>query len=180
MVLPDPGMVAVQATNGISDGMCLKALPGPDGYGKRVLTLAELKTDRSRRTLQMPRDAAAVLRALKAQQAKDRLRLGNAYTDIGVVFAMESGGPRWPQDVRKQFGKLCQRAGIGAGWHPHETRHTWVSVLSDAGVDIEDIADAAGHINSSVTRNVYRHQIADKVSKAAVAMDQIFGEVSGS
>jgi integrase len=56
--------------------MCLKALPSADGYGKRVLTLAELKTDRSRRTLQMPRDAAAVLRALKAQQAKDRLRLG--------------------------------------------------------------------------------------------------------
>jgi integrase len=158
---------------------CLKALPGPDGYGKRVLTLAELKTDRSRRALQMPRDAAAVLRALKAQQAKDRLRLGNAYTDSGLVFAMESGGPRWPQDVRKQFGKLCQRAGIGAGWHPHETRHTWVSVLSDAGVDIEDIADAAGHINSSVTRNVYRHQIADKVTKAAAAMDQIFGRVRG-
>jgi integrase len=156
--------------------MCLKALPGPDGYGKLVLTLAELKTDRSQRTLQMPRDAAAVLRALKAQQAKDRLRLGNAYS----VFAMESGGPRWPQDVRKQFGKLCQRAGIGAGWHPHETRHTWVSVLSDAGVDIEDIADAAGHVNSSVTRNVYRHQIADKVTKAATAMDEIFGQVSGS
>jgi integrase len=160
--------------------MCLKALPGPDGYGKRVLTLAELKTDRSRRTMQMPRDAAAVLRVLKAQQARDRLRLGDAYTSSGLVFAMESGGPRWPQDVRKQFGKLCQRAGIGAGWHPHETRHTWVSVLSDAGVDIEDIADAAGHINSSVTREVYRHQIADKVSKAAAAMDQIFGQVSGS
>jgi integrase len=134
----------------------------------------------SRRTLQMPRDAAAVLRALKAQQAKDRLRLGNAYSDSGLVFAMESGGPRWPQDVRKQFGRLCQRAGIGAGWHPHETRHTWVSVLSDAGVDIEDIADAAGHINSSVTRNVYRHQIADKLTRAAVAMDAIFGRVSSS
>lgn len=53
-------------------------------------------------------------------------------------------------------------------------------MLSDAGVDIEDIAGAAGHVNSSVTRNVYWHQIADKVSKAAAAMDQIFGEVSGS
>jgi integrase len=158
--------------------MCLKAIPGPDG--KRVLTLDDLKTDRSRRTLQMPRDAALVLRALKARQAQDRLRLGAAYRDSGLVFAMESGGSRWPQDVRKQFAALCQRAGIGAGWHPHETRHTWVSVLSDAGVDIEDIADAAGHVNSSVTRNTYRHVIADKVTKAATAMDQIFGKVSRS
>jgi integrase len=126
--------------------ICLKVLPGPDG--KRMVALADLKTDRSRRTLQLPRDAATMLRALKAQQAKDRLRLGDAWTDSGLVFAAEQGGPRWPQDVRKQFGKVCERAGLGAGWHPHETRHTWVSILSDAGVDLEDIADAAGHITS--------------------------------
>jgi hypothetical protein len=77
-------------------------------------------------------------------------------------------------------GKLCERAGIGGGWIPHETRHTWVSVLSDAGVDTEDIADAAGHVNSSVTRNVYRRQISEELAKAASAMDRIFGEVSGS
>ena len=160
--------------------MCLKVLPGP--AGKRVVTLADLKTDRSRRTMALPRDAATVLRALKAQQAKDRLRLGNDWTDSGLVFAAESGGPRWPQDVRKQFGKLCERAGLGAGWHPHETRHTWVSVLSDAGVDIEDIADAAGHVTSAVTRNVYRHQLADRLTKAPAAMDAILNpaEVSGS
>lgn len=159
---------------------CLKALPGPDG--KRVLVLAELKTVRSRRSMALPRDAATVLRALKAQQAKDRLRLGSAYTDSGLVFSMESGGPRWPQDVRRQFAGLCKRAGLGTGWHPHETRHTWVSVLSDAGVDIEDIADAAGHVTSAVTRNVYRHQLADKLTRASVAMDAIFNpaEVSGS
>ena len=158
---------------------CLKALPGPDG--KQVLTLADLKTERSRRTMQLPRDAATVLRALKAKQAKDRLRLGSAYTDSGLVFAMESGGPRWAQDVRHQFAGLCERAGLGAGWHPHETRHTWVSVLSQAGVDLEDIADAAGHINSTVTRVVYRHQIADKLTRAAAAMDSILNaaEVNG-
>jgi integrase len=60
-------------------------------------------------------------------------------------------------------------------------RHTWVSVLSEAGVDIEDIPDTAGHVNSSVTRNVYRHQLADKITKASTAMDGIMnlGEVSG-
>jgi integrase len=111
--------------------MCLKALPGPDG--KHVLRLADLKTDRSRRTMQLPRDAATVLRALKAQQAKDPLLAGSAYTDSGLVFAATSGGPRWPQDVRHEFAKLCERAGLGKGWHPHETRHTWLSVLSASG-----------------------------------------------
>jgi len=39
-------------------------------------------------------------------------------------------------------------------------------VLSDAGVDIDDIADAAGHTNSTVTRTVYRRQLADKLTRA--------------
>jgi integrase len=159
--------------------MCLKALPGPDG--RRVLTLADLKTDRSRRSMQLPRDAAVVLRALKAEQARDRLGLGAAYADSGLVFAATSGRPCWAPDIRRQFGKLCQRAGLGAGWHPNETRHTFVSILSDAGIDLEDIADAAGHVTSAVTRNTYRHQLADKLTKASAAMDAIFtpGEVSG-
>ncbi|MGB6570565.1 MAG: tyrosine-type recombinase/integrase, partial [Trebonia sp.] len=69
----------------------------------------------------------------------------------------------------------------GSMWRiPRELRHTFVSVLSDSGVDIEHIADAVGHVNSTITKTVYRHQIADKVTVAATAMDAIFGEASGS
>ena len=56
-----------------------------------------------------------------------------------------------------------------------------MSVLSDHGVDMEVIADSVGHVNSTVTRSVYRHQeIADKVARAAAAMDQSFGTGSAS
>ena len=82
----------------------------------------------------------------------------------------------WPQDVTRYFKLICKRAGIG-NWIPRELRHTFVSVLSDSGVDIEHIADAVGHVNSTITKTVYRHQIADKVTVAATA---IFGEASGT
>ncbi|MGA8461085.1 MAG: hypothetical protein WB800_37205 [Streptosporangiaceae bacterium] len=39
---------------------------------------------------------------------------------------------------------------------------------------IEKIADAVGHVNSSVTRTVYRHQIADAVSETATVMDRLY------
>jgi IS30 family transposase len=55
-----------------------------------------------------------------------------------------------------------------------------VSVLSDSGVSIEEIADAVGHVNSTVTKVVYRHQLADEITTAATAMDAIFGAASGS
>jgi integrase len=70
--------------------------------------------------------------------------------------------------IRHGFGRVLKQAGL-----PHfqlrETRHSFVSVLSDSGVSIEAIADAAGHINSKVTKAVYRHQIADQVAAAAAA-----------
>jgi len=160
---------------------CLKALPGPV-TGRRALVLETLKTERSKRTIRMPRQVAAVLLALRKEQAATRLKLGAAYDvrGVAIVFGDGAGAPKWPQDVRRDFQKLCGRAGIGTGWVPREQRHTFVSVLSDSGVDIERIADAVGHINSTVTKAVYRHQIADEVTSAATVMDSIFGEASSS
>jgi hypothetical protein len=45
-------------------------------------------------------------------------------------------------------------------------------------VSIEDIADAVGHVNSTVTKTTYRHQIVDEVTAAATAMDAIFGDAT--
>lgn len=137
--------------------------------------LGELKTERSRRTMVMPSAAAAALKALRAQHAAARLKLGVHYADTGIVFCRADGQPESRFAVYKRFQGACERAGIGADWHPHELRHTHVSLLSDAGVDMEDIADSVGHVNSNVTRRVYRHQIGDKVARAAAAMDLIFG-----
>jgi integrase len=158
-----------------------KALPGPEA-GKRILVLEDLKTEQSRRTIQMPRLAAEALLSLRKDQARWKLKLGAAYDVRGldVVFCDRAGAPRWPQDVRRYFKAVCERSGIGRDWAPRELRHTFVSVLSDSGVDIEQIADALGHVNSTVTKTVYRHQIADKVTVAATAMDTIFGQASGS
>jgi integrase len=72
------------------------------------------------------------------------------------------------------FRQLCADAGLGEGWQPRELRHTFVSLLSHAGVPVESIADAAGHTNANITRSVYRHQLADQVTVAATAMDAMF------
>ena len=142
--------------------------------------LGALKTSRSRRTLVLPAATATALRGLRTQQAADRLRLGAAYADTALVFCRADGTPPRRQAIYKGFRRACKTAGIGEDWHPHELRHTFVSLLSDAGVDMEDIADATGHVNSTVTREVYRHQINDTVARAGAAMDRIFGAGSAS
>jgi integrase len=114
---------------------CLKALPDPV-TGKRVLVLETLKTERSRRTIRMPRQVLAVLLALRKEQAAARLKLATIYDirGLAIVFGDGAGAPKWPQDVWKHFNTLCGRAGISEHWTPREQRHSFVSVLSDAGV----------------------------------------------
>jgi integrase len=140
--------------------------------GQRAL--ADLKTPQSRRTLKMPAAVAVALAAQRRSQAEQRLKAGEGWQDHGLVFAGHDGWLRWPQDVNVALKRLCRLAGIGEDWQPRETRHTFVSALSDADVDIEKIADAVGHINSNVTRSVYRHQIADTVSETASVMDRLY------
>jgi len=154
----------------------IKRIVDPE-TGKSSLQSLDLKTERSKRTLQMPRAVARALAALKAQQAAERLKAGKSYRDHGLVFAGTFGCPKWTQDVARTFKKVCVRAGIGSDWHPHEQRHTFVSVLWDAGVDIDRIADAAGHINSNVTKTTYRHVLGDKMTTAAAVMDAVFPKI---
>ncbi|URM98234.1 hypothetical protein LUW76_29895 [Actinomadura madurae] len=49
-----------------------------------------------------------------------------------------------------------------------------MSVLSDAGVPIEDISRLIGHKSTEVTKTVYWHQIRRALLASAEAMDDVF------
>ncbi|MBO3746048.1 hypothetical protein J5X84_08225 [Streptosporangiaceae bacterium NEAU-GS5] len=56
-------------------------------------------------------------------------------------------------------------------------RHSFVSLLSDHDIPIEDISRLVGHSNTVVTETVYRHQIRPVIQEGATAMDRIFPAV---
>ncbi len=137
------------------------------------LAPGELKTESSKRTLTMPDPVRSALTALRREQKEDRLRLGPHYQDRhDLVFRDDAGRPMSRQRMNVRFKDVLEAAGLGRDWQPRETRHSFVSIASDNGASIEDIADAAGHVNSNVTRAVYRHQISDTVTRAPAALDQ--------
>jgi integrase len=153
----------------------LKRVTGP---GPARLEYGGLKTQQSKRALRMPAPVRSALAALRREQAAGRLRLGAGYTGSGaLVFAGPAGQPRWPQAIRGEFRALCAGAAIGM-WQLRELRHTFVSQMSAAGVDVEVIADHVGHINSNITRAVYRHQLRDEVGEAAAVFDSLYGATS--
>jgi integrase len=57
-------------------------------------------------------------------------------------------------------------------------RHSFVSLLSDSGVPIEQISRLVGHAGTTVTEQVYRKQIRPVIQDGAIAMDRIFPDES--
>ena len=137
-------------------------------------TGGDTKTPKSRRTLALARKCSAALREQKIRQAADRLAAGQLWQDHNLVFASRVGTPLDDHNVRRQFRKITESAGLGSTWVPRELRHTFVSLLSAHGVPVEAIALLAGHNQTATTEMVYRHQIVPALTRGAEVMDQIF------
>jgi integrase len=129
----------------------------------------DTKTELSRRTLEVPDLAAAALRDLHKRQAAERLA-------AGLVFCTRHGTPLSAGNVRRSFRAITKAAGIGERWTPRELRHSFVSIMSENGTRVEDIADLVGHKNSTVTARVYRHQLRPVIAQGAQTMNAIFTE----
>ena len=135
----------------------------------------DTKTEKSRRTLEIPDDVAKSLKEHHAEQAKQKLKAGKAWQDNDMVFCTSVGTPLDAANVRRSFRRITKAAGLGENWTPRELRHSFVSIMSDNGVTIEQIADLVGHRTTIVTQKVYRHQLKPVISTGATAMNTIFG-----
>ncbi len=143
---------------------------------RSVRANGDTKTEKSRRTLELPGQAADALREHRARQAEERLAAGPLWNDHGLVFASQAGTPLDASHVRRSFKTITRKAGLGENWTPRELRHSFVSIMSDNGVPIETIADLVGHASTAVTEEVYRHQLKPVITKGAETMNTIFNQ----
>ncbi|MCE7009328.1 site-specific integrase [Kibdelosporangium philippinense] len=136
----------------------------------------DTKTRKSRRTLALPQRCIDALKTHQERQASRReATAGQGRADHDLVFASEAGTELDAANVRRAFRRVAKAAGLVAkDWTPRELRHSFVSLLSDSGVPIEKIALLVGHSSTSVTEQVYRHQLRPVIEDGAVAMDGIF------
>ncbi|MEU1719191.1 site-specific integrase [Nonomuraea sp. NPDC005692] len=137
---------------------------------------ADTKTRKSRRTLELPKPAAQVLRQHHTRQAAHKLKAGEAWEDHDLVSCTNAGTKPEASNVRRTFREITKQAGPGTTWSPRELRHSFVSITSDQGVPTETIADLAGHAGTSVTKAVYHHQLRPVITKGTQTMNTIFGE----
>ena len=94
------------------------------------------------------------------------------------MFTTAVGSETDPANVRRDLRRALRLVpGLDPkDWTPRELRHSFVSLLSDAGVPVEMISQLVGHRGTSVTEIVYRHQIRPVIQTGATVMDELFGQ----
>jgi integrase len=100
-------------------------------------------------------------------QTDERLEAGTRWHDNDLVFTTATGTALDAANVRKMFRAVCRLAGIGDQWTPRELRHSFVSVMSQAGMAVEEIAHLVGHSSSRTTEVVYRHELRPVIRSGA-------------
>ena len=163
------------------DHVDLDGRPGADppvpshvAIWRSVRAHGDTKTEKSRRTLGLPRMAVTALRDHRERQLADRVAAGELWQDRGLVFTTQIGTPLDAANVRRMFKNVCTAAGLGDDWTPRELRTSFVSLMSHRGVSTEEIARLVGHSSTRVTETVYRRELRPVITTGAEVMDQIF------
>jgi integrase len=141
---------------------------------RSVRAHGDTKTQKSKRTLRLPERAVVALREHLTEQAGQRLLAGELWQDRGLVFCTSLGTPLDAANVRRAFRKITIAAGLGEDWTPRELRTSFVSLMSDSGVPVEEIARLVGHTSSRTTEVVYRRELRPVIATGAEVMDKIF------
>jgi integrase len=134
------------------------------------------KTKYGRRSITLPASLVAELRAHWTAQQQQRLALGQGKApDDALVFATWDGNARSPA-LTKEWS--VQMAAAGLKVTLHALRHTHVSSLIAAGVDILTISRRLGHASPTITLGVYGHLFSNTDDKAAQVMEAMFARVT--
>lgn len=129
------------------------------------------KTPKGYRTIAVPSEMMKVLRAYRAWQGSEKIRLGMYYEDQGFLFTKDNGGPMHPDTPNRWLKRFADRHGL-QHIHPHAFRHSMASLLFFKKADNVSVSRRLGHAQVSTTENIYAHII----KKADKENAEILGE----
>jgi integrase len=120
------------------------------------LMFTEPKSATGRRVVPLPPAALAILKERRDRQAFHRARVGDAWRDHDLITSNQIGGPLHPDDARRAWGALRVSLGLTAT-RLHDLRHTYASLLLEAGVSAKVVQERLGHSSIGMTLGTYTH-----------------------
>jgi integrase len=133
------------------------------------LRIKSPKTRSGRRTISLPASVIETLRAHRRRQMEHRLAIGLGRPSADdLVFARADASPHPPDNLSRDWRRTVLSLQLPRVSF-HALRHSHVSALIAAGLDVVTISRRIGHANPAVTLAVYAHVFAGATKDAAAA-----------
>jgi len=128
------------------------------------------------RTIAIPPQAIAALRAQQLRQAEQRLKVKELWEDSGMVFTNDLGGYLSYRTVYDCFKRIVAKIGSPATRF-HDLRHTYAVMAIQAGIDIKTTQHNLGHATPEFTLRVYTHVTEKMKRDGANQMGNLIGNL---
>ncbi len=160
-------------------GLKWEDLDGEAGVLRVRRTLSQAKTgptftapkNGKGRSIRLTRRAVEALKAHKAAQNAERLRVGDLWQDNGLVFCTGGGKPLDFHNLRaSSFRALLKRAGL-PHMRFHDLRHTCATLLLSRGHHPKLVQELLGHASVALTLDRYSHVLPGMGDQTAAAME---------
>ncbi len=144
-----------------------------DGENKTEIVFGTPKTKNSRRTVPLTRTMADELARWKQQQAQDKIRAGDKYTDDGFIVTNEFGHYFEQKTFKDYYNRLLKDADIGH-FTFHALRHTFATRALERGMDYKTLSAILGHYSVAFTMDTYVRSMDEHKRREMDKMDDMF------
>lgn len=93
------------------------------------------------------------------------------------MFCRDNGYPFVPKNIGDRMRRLIQMNSIKKNATPHMLRHTYISMLTEAGINLPTIMACVGHEDIETTMKIYTH-VTNKMRKdASDKISNLYGSI---
>jgi integrase len=131
----------------------------------------EPKSGRAR-TVALSSLVVEALRAHKARQAEEMLRLGVPQSGATVVYGREDGEPVQPRSLSHAWQQMLARSRLPR-IRFHDLRHAHATHLLASGVHPKVASERLGHSKVGITLDLYSHVLPGMQADAAARVDDV-------
>jgi integrase len=135
----------------------------------------EPKTEKSKRTIVLPRFVVRSLEKHRIRQVEVRLKAGSQWRDRDLVFCNAVGYYRNPATTEQAFHRLLVRAGLPS-MRIHDLRHSAATLLIMVmKMPPNLVQELLGHDDIETTLGLYTHANSDMQREMMNALDELLG-----
>lgn len=148
-------------------------LPNNKSTTKSKAFLKTPKTKGSKRIIYLNDSLIECLIKQKEWQEKEKKMYKDIYTDIGLVFASETGDYLSHRKVLNEVKKVYKLAGIPTTHTFHDLRHTFCSILINKNINVKTVSRIMGHSSITITMDTYATIYKEMEAKAMGEVNDI-------